>query len=1036
MTTKVFISYSHQDEAWKDRVQAHLGVLAQEGLLSVWEDRQIRAGQAWQPDIRQAIDECGVALLLISPHFLNSAFILGQEVPALLERRREQGIRVVPVILRPCAWHKVSWLQEMQARPRDGKALSGMSEHDADVAMARLAEEVASLLEDAAAAVFQAPPPASFRPAHADAPPSDRRRPPLETADRRQAPIDAFDRRRPPSALKRRWDATPRLYRYLSVPLLLVLTGTPAGFWLAHLAASKPPAAAEARPAAPALPAQWNNAPNPKGGQFVGRAQELAELDKAWQSLADKQPRRVVVFTAWGGFGKTTLARQWLYLKEKDGWPGGRGAEAVFWWSFGADADIDGFILEAIGYFRDRPAEPGEFKTDQEKLRALREAINGRRYVLVLDGLEPALRMERGEAFGKAQSPLLGMLLKESAAGQLGPGLALVTSSLVVADLAEHPNVLEISLEQHRLDSASARLLLRNEGVAKASDAELNLIAESFGYHPLALKTLAGLLKDHNGGKAAGWEAIVHEDNPQKKPEGREAERPLWRILSWYDRNLEPDELSLMQVLAHFREPVDEAWAKALLIGPDGLAPPQAWTVAALHDALGHLKDMRLLELGKEGRYGMHPLAAEHFRITTLQSQPIHDALFRLYAQTIANEPYPNTLEGLHPLYEAVYHGCQAGRFQQALDEVYIRRIHRGNAFFSARKLGAFSADLQAARQFFDPPWKQVAPSLTPPAQAFLYNEAAIGLRTVGRLEEALTPMRASLDLHVKQANWPGAAYAANNMGELDMALGRIPAAVEQARLAMDYADRGGDATQRMERRAALGYALHQQGAEAEALRWFGEAETMRPSDSSGYPLLTPLQGFQYADWLLTGAERQAWAVFLSPDGRSAPGQPLLKSLAETRRRVQQALVIEMKNDWLVNIALNYLSLGRIALYDHLLDGQPVEPARRHLDAAVDGLRKGGVSEFLVSALMTRAWLRAVKEQADLAKADLDEAWAIAEPGSMRLHQADIQLARARLFFDRDALGQARALVDATGYGRRRPELQAAEAALASAKPP
>ena len=47
MTPQVFISYSHQDEAWKDRIQAHLGVLARQGLLSVWDYRQIQAGQDW-----------------------------------------------------------------------------------------------------------------------------------------------------------------------------------------------------------------------------------------------------------------------------------------------------------------------------------------------------------------------------------------------------------------------------------------------------------------------------------------------------------------------------------------------------------------------------------------------------------------------------------------------------------------------------------------------------------------------------------------------------------------------------------------------------------------------------------------------------------------------------------------------------------------------------------------------------------------------------------------------------------------------------
>ncbi len=142
---RIFISYSHDDEAWKDRVVNQLGVLEHEGLLSVWEDRQIAAGDNWLPEIEAAIQSCGVALLLISAKFLTSKFILGNEVPRLLQRREQEGVRVIPVILKPCAWDEVAWLKSIQARPKDGKPLSGMSEHDADAALAALAKEIAKL---------------------------------------------------------------------------------------------------------------------------------------------------------------------------------------------------------------------------------------------------------------------------------------------------------------------------------------------------------------------------------------------------------------------------------------------------------------------------------------------------------------------------------------------------------------------------------------------------------------------------------------------------------------------------------------------------------------------------------------------------------------------------------------------------------------------------------------------------------------------------------------------------------------------------
>lgn len=63
-------------------------------------------------------------------------------------------------------------------------------------------------------------------------------------------------------------------------------------------------------------------------------------------------------------------------------------------------------------------------------------------------------------------------------------------------------------------------------------------------------------------------------------------------------------------------------------------------------------------------------------------------------------------------------------------------------------------------------------------------------------------------------------------------------------------------------------------------------------------------------------------------------------------------------------------------------------------------------------------------------RADLDEAWEIAERGSVRLHMADVDLHGGRLFRDKDELAKARALIEECGYWRRREELEDAEKAI------
>lgn len=142
----VFVSYSHKDESWKDRLVTHLKVLEGEGVLDVWDDRRIGAGLDWQPEIEQAIQRASVAILLISADFLTSKFILGEEVPRLLERRQKEGLRVVPLIVRPSAWTEVKWLAAIQARPKDGRPLSRVGKDRVDEDLAALAKEVAAIV--------------------------------------------------------------------------------------------------------------------------------------------------------------------------------------------------------------------------------------------------------------------------------------------------------------------------------------------------------------------------------------------------------------------------------------------------------------------------------------------------------------------------------------------------------------------------------------------------------------------------------------------------------------------------------------------------------------------------------------------------------------------------------------------------------------------------------------------------------------------------------------------------------------------------
>jgi len=109
------------------------------------------------------------------------------------------------------------------------------------------------------------------------------------------------------------------------------------------------------------------------------------------------------------------------------------------------------------------------------------------------------------------------------------------------------------------------------------------------------------------------------------------------------------------------------------------------------------------------------------------------------------------TLAILTSLYQAIAHGCRAGRYQQALEEVFWLRICRRNEFYASRKLGAIGSDLAAVSWFFDKPFEVPVIALSEDDRAFVLNHAALRLVGYGRLTEALQAQRASLRLVKRQ---------------------------------------------------------------------------------------------------------------------------------------------------------------------------------------------------------------------------------------------------------------------------------------------
>jgi tetratricopeptide (TPR) repeat protein len=801
---------------------------------------------------------------------------------------------------------------------------------------------------------------------------------------------------------------------------------------------TQPPFPGRGLPTAPRLKPDFPAAPRisiaklPSTGEtFVAREDELARLDAAWEGGTN-----VITFVALGGAGKSALVNRWLDGLQRDGW---RGAERVLGWSFysqGTDAAgasseaFSQYALDWLGYKGEPITSP--WKKGEVLAGLLRDA----RTLLLLDGLEP-LQHPPGAQTGRIKDPAVQALVRELAAEN--PGLCVITTRLAVADVAGKAGTAAVDLEE--LPPAAGAELLKKLGVRRGKEEELRSASEELRGHGLALTLLGTYLRDVCDGDVRRRREVTVLDA------GIEGSEHARHVMAAYERWLGGAARQVLNLLGLFDRPAEAAAVAALRAAPEipgltagiGAGEEKTWRLA-----LANLRKARLVAPAEHGdtrdagALDAHPLVREHFGERLRQDAPEawragNERLYEHYRK--AAPEYPETLEAMLPLYAAVVHGCRAGRVQEACAEVYWRRIRRGNEAFSLRKLGAFGAELTALAAIFDRPWDRPSARLAAADRAWLLNEAGFDLRALGRLREAVQPMRASTDMDIERGDFNGAARSAGNIGGLTLTLGDVAGAVSTGEESVVLADRSGDAFMRMVNRTVLADALHQAGQWEESAAALRAAEAMQAERQPGYPRLYSLQGYRYCDLLLGRAEPE------DGSGLEGVGAPYRKACKEVQKRAGETLQWAIRNELsLLTIALDHLSLGRAHLGLALtapaarLD---LRPAAEHLDQAVDGLRQAGQEDELVRGLLARAALRWRASDFPAAAADLREAQEIAERGSMRLFEADAHLEWTRLHLAtgdpataRRHLDRARELVRACGYGRREREVAWLESRL------
>ena len=145
--TSIFLSYSHKDEIWKDRLKIHLKPLEELANIEIWSDDQLTAGDKWFEEIHKGMIKSKIGILLISPDFLASDFINHVEIPQLLSNMQNEGGLIIPIILRHSLFPRIKKLSQFQATNSPKNPIAGLSASDQDEIFVKISETIWDLME-------------------------------------------------------------------------------------------------------------------------------------------------------------------------------------------------------------------------------------------------------------------------------------------------------------------------------------------------------------------------------------------------------------------------------------------------------------------------------------------------------------------------------------------------------------------------------------------------------------------------------------------------------------------------------------------------------------------------------------------------------------------------------------------------------------------------------------------------------------------------------------------------------------------------
>ena len=1021
---RIFISYSHRGNGpqWKAALLHALQVFEHQHLLDVWEDGKIRVSRYWDDDIKAAMDNASIAVVLLTPDAIDPRnetdpnYILDTEFPALRQLQQEKRLIVFPVICEDCPWTRHDWLRATQA-PNQSNPLADLSAE----AQARVFRQLATAIAEALSQLALA------ESSRSETTPSDD-----------HLYLDKFSLTRGPGLREEK------------------LIGREQELALLDLAFTQPNTAIVSIVA-------W-------GG--VGKTMLVQHWLQRLQREGWFGARRVY---AWSFYSQGTQEDR--------------------------QASEDMFLAHALEWFGVQ-CEPTLSPWDKGRLLANAVARERTLLILDgVEPLQYPPGPMGGQLRAPGVQSLLKHLARKARSGDLSLAncLCLVTTREPLADLADFQrregspwgSVLRVDLG-NLTDEAGAALLhhagANRAGAAeiKPGDKELLAASHEVDGHALTLNLLGRFLARAHAGDVRRRDLVKFEE-ADRAVQGGTTFKMLGAFDDWFAKSGEfgARQLAVLRMLGLFDRPADEFCINLLREPPviAGLTDPlfttrqdvspnrakvqplleEDWSNAASFLADFGLVVMQSNANDTEIQLDCHPLIREyfanylrthHFRAWCAGHRRLFESL-----NAISIPSRKPTAADLLPRYHAVTHGCHAKMYRGAFKSYLDRLANAGDiktkslsAHYSLQCLGAFSQELAAISNFFEVFWREPTPRLRFYDRSWAASFAGFVLRGLGRYDEAIDAMlkgqefARKLRLFFLFKDWAALETAARNLSELRLLMGDICHAIKDAEEAVASGERVcflfDQELSRESSRAALADALHQNGLIEDAKTLFQSAEQIHSNVASpGH--LGGVRGFKYHDLMISKTEASGWKVVLGIFQSTTPNiDEHRDAIALLIKRSDECLQSVLRGSGsLLDIGLHYLTSSRAYLLSSLLLSDRDSHVEPHLKAAksLEHLRKSGAQHHVPRALLIRAWAFSVAHDPSASKADLDEAWDIAERGPMRLHMADIHLYRARLFFREKAypwespqadLAAAEKLINEWGYHRRDEELTDAKHAI------